>query len=161
MTRLRLADFAGTWRVERRISDFLGRIGGRFDGAAFVSPDGGGGMAYREDGELRLGGAPVARAGRDYLWSEERGRIHVRFADGRAFHDFAPEEAAEASHFCAPDEYRVVYGFRHWPRWSAAWRVKGPRKDYGMVTLYIPDDLATGGRRGAEGGNGSKQESGR
>ena len=138
MTGLRLADFAGTWRVERRISDFLARTGGRFDGTADFAANGSG-MIYREDGELRFGGARAARAGREHLWSEADGRIFVEFPDGRAFHDFAPGPAAEAAHFCAPDEYRVAYRFSDWPRWSAVWRARGPRKDYRMVTFYSRD----------------------
>jgi hypothetical protein len=61
----------------------------------------------------------------------------VLFEDGRFFHRFDAEDPLPgASHACAPDAYRVRYDFRAWPRWEAAWRVSGPRKDYAMVTRY-------------------------
>ena len=59
----------------------------------------------------------------------------MRFVDERAFHRFSPD-APQASHFCAPDTYRVAYDFTQWPLWQARWQVKGPRKDYEMIACY-------------------------
>jgi hypothetical protein len=41
-----------------------------------------------------------------------------------------------AAHECAPDQYRVGYDFRAWPRWMANWRVRGPRKHYRIVSTF-------------------------
>ncbi|WP_413869689.1 DUF6314 family protein [Albidovulum sp.] len=131
---VRLEDFAGRWRVERRIDDRLGGVTGRFEGGAWFRPVPQG-LAYREEGRLRLGAGPEVVAVRDYLWREEGGRIVVDHADGRPFHAFDPT-APEGSHWCDPDDYRVRYDFSRWPEWRAEWTVRGPRKDYRMESIY-------------------------
>lgn len=132
---MRLEDFAGRWRIERRIDDRLGGVTGRFEGVAEFRPVAGG-LAYREEGRLCLGPGPGVLAVREYLWREEAGRIVVDHADGRPFHAFDPAEP-EARHRCDPDDYRVRYDFAAWPEWRAEWTVRGPRKDYTMESVYI------------------------
>lgn len=131
---MRLADFAGLWRLEREIDDRLTGAPGRFTGRAEFRPVDGG-LAYREEGELTLGVAPGVLAVRTYLWREEGGLIRVDHGDGRPFHSFDPA-APEARHWCAPDDYRVRYDFSRWPDWQAEWEVRGPRKDYRMRSRY-------------------------
>ena len=132
----RLQDFAGDWRLTRRIADRAGGQCLRFAGTARFVPDGGG-LAYEERGVLRLPGQPPFEAHRRYLWREEGGLIVVEHGDGRAFHAFDPA-APEAEHLCPPDTYRVAYRFARWPLWSALWTVAGPRKDYRMLTRFTP-----------------------
>ena len=130
---MRLADFAGTWQIDRRIEDRRGPEG-RLEGAARLTPDAEG-LVYEETGLLRLGdGAPFA-ASRRYLWREGPEGIELRFADGRFFHRFRPD-APEAEHPCGADLYRVRYDFAAWPEWRSEWRVTGPRKEYRMTTCY-------------------------
>lgn len=131
---VRLADFAGGWRVSRAIEDSLGAQTGRFEGEAAFLPEGAV-WRYRETGRLRLGAAPPLTAERSYLWREAAGRIVVDHADGRPFHAFDPA-APEATHHCDPDLYRVRYDFGSWPVWTARWHVTGPRKSYVMRTTY-------------------------
>ena len=57
------------------------------------------------------------------------------FEDGRPFHD-VPTEGGAVSHWCAPDRYDGHYDFSRWPEFRVEWRVRGPRKDYQMVTDY-------------------------
>lgn len=130
---MRLGDFAGLWRIERRIADRLGPEGW-LEGAARLTADGEG-LAYEESGRLSLGGAAPFAATRRYLWRESGDGIELRFADGRFFHRFALARP-EAEHPCGPDLYRVRYDFAAWPFWRAEWRVTGPRKDYVMTTDY-------------------------
>lgn len=136
---MRLAAFAGDWIIERRIEDVRAGCAGRLDGAArfAAGPEG---LLYSEEGLLTLGGGPGVTASRRYLWREAGGgAIEVRFEDGRFFHRFYADEAAPgAVHDCPPDQYRVRYDFARWPRWTAEWRVRGPRKDYALVTRYRP-----------------------
>lgn len=136
---MRLADFEGTWIVERTIADARTGQRGRFEGIARFVPDGAG-LSYREEGRLALGDAAPLAASRSYLWRENTaGEIEVHFPDGRFFHRFEPDAPAPAdTHDCAPDRYRVRYDFAGWPRWTAVWRVTGPRKDYEMVTRFRP-----------------------
>lgn len=133
---LSLEDFAGDWRFLRRVTDAQGQIAARVAGQVRFGPDAEG-LICDESGEMSVPGAPPLRAERRTLWRLEPGRIVVRFADGRPFHSFDPAVTRpEASHGCAPDVYRVVYDFGHWPDWQAIWRVTGPRKNYVMTTDY-------------------------
>jgi hypothetical protein len=136
---MRLEAFEGLWEIDRDIHDLRAGRSGRFSGRAEFRP-GPEGLAYREEGRLALEGAAAMTAARDYLWRDGgAGTIEVLFADGRFFHRFLadePEPAAE--HDCPPDRYRVRYDFSRWPRWSAAWAVTGPRKDYRLVSRYSP-----------------------
>lgn len=131
---LRLADFTGRWRIERRIDDRLAGAEGRFVGKARFTPEGAG-LRYRETGELRLGSGPSFHAERTYLWRAEGGRIVVDFADGRPFHSFDPADPV-AQHLCIADDYAVRYDFSGWPEWQAEWTVRGPRKDHTVVSVY-------------------------
>lgn len=141
---IRLGDFEGAWTVGRTIRDLGGGPHGRFAGRARFAPAPGG-LLCEEAGILRLGGGPGLTAERRTLWREpEPGRIEVAFEDGRPFHGFAAAGRAEAMHDCPPDTYRVRYDFTGWPRWTAAWRVTGPRKDYLSVTRYLPCEGAGG-----------------
>ncbi len=92
-----------------------------------------------EEGRLDLGGASF-QATRVYLWRADGDGIAVLFEDGRAFHRFTPQGAADSAHWCDPDDYRVSYDFSRWsvnrPIWTAEWRVTGPRKDYVMLSTY-------------------------
>lgn len=129
-----LADFEGVWRVARRVVH-AGGGGARFAGRAEFMPDASG-FVHVETGELHLPGQAPIRAERRYLWRPgSDGTIEVCFSDGRAFHQFDPAAGIPgARHDCAPDTYEVRYDFRRWPVWSSRWRVRGPRKDYAIVT---------------------------
>ncbi|WP_116131878.1 DUF6314 family protein [Tropicimonas sp. IMCC34043] len=132
-----LADFAGQWHLARRIED---RREGRildFSGQAVFTPEAHG-LICRETGILGGPGIRPMTAARDWLWRADRGGIAVLFADGRPFHRFDPTvAAAEASHWCDPDAYRVTYDFTTWPDgWASLWRAQGPRKDYAMESRY-------------------------
>jgi hypothetical protein len=61
----------------------------------------------------------------------------VEHGDGRPFHDFDPADPV-ARHLCGADDYAVRYDFADWPCWRAEWTVRGPRKDYRMVSAYAP-----------------------
>lgn len=130
-----LKDFAGHWRLERRIRDGRSGRDGTFQGTASFAPQGST-LLYREAGELRLDGTAMA-AEQSHVWRQEGTRICVVFSDGRPFHCFDTGVSTPASrHDCAPDIYRVEYDFAAWPDWRSEWRVTGPRKDYVMVSEY-------------------------
>jgi hypothetical protein len=129
-----LADFSGSWRLSRAVSDTRQGLTGRFSGTAKFSDDGGG-LLYRETGTLRYGDAAPIAAERCYRWQTDGTRISVLFDDGRPFHDFAPG-TPHGTHWCDPDSYAVAYDFTRWPDWRATWIVTGPRKNYQMTSLY-------------------------
>jgi hypothetical protein len=136
---MRLDAFRGTWTLVRSIEDVRHARIGSFAGEARFTP-GAEGLDYLEEGMISLGGSGPFRATRRYVWCDDgASSIEVRFADGRFFHRFyADEDRPSAVHDCAADQYRVRYDFRRWPRWRAEWRVRGPAKDYGMVSEYRP-----------------------
>lgn len=134
---LQLGDFAGVWALSREISQSDGKTA-RFEGEALFTP-GADGLCYDEKGTLQIAGAAPMQAERRYLWRASGERIAVFFADGRPFHSFGLTDTnadTTAAHWCDPDDYRVRYDFTGWPVWRADWRVKGPRKDYRMTSLY-------------------------
>lgn len=131
------ADFAGQWRIGRVITDRLTGRTSRFDGQAGLTAAGDGALAYAETGQLQLAGAAPMTATRRYLWQFAGAQVDVRFADGRPFHSFAPGMTGPGTdHPCGEDLYRVAYDFSAWPRWSARWDVRGPRKDYALHSQY-------------------------
>lgn len=134
---MQLSAFEGDWTMTRRIEDVLTGRSGRLEGVARFRR-GAGGLDYAEKGMLTLGDGPAVTASRRYVWRDAgASAIEVRFEDGRFFHRFyADEPTPGAEHDCPPDRYRVRYHFSGWPRWTAEWRVRGPRKDYAMVTDY-------------------------
>lgn len=131
-----LAPFIGTWRLEREIENYREDSHARFEGAAMLTPEAGG-LVYVEEGQWVSDGLLGLSGERRYRWeSREDGQISVLFEDGRFFHAFALGAAAEAAHFCDPDQYDVAYSFDLPQCWTANWRVRGPRKDYVSQTTY-------------------------
>ena len=131
-----LGDFAGDWRLTRRIADRASGQCLRFSGTARFVPEGAA-LACTERGFLRLPGQRPFEAERRYRWRAEAGQIVVDHGDGRPFHALDPG-LPEALHLCPPDTYRVIYRFARWPLWSALWTVSGPRKDYTMLSRFTP-----------------------
>ena len=131
-----LADFAGTWRLERRIEDTLASQTWAFAGQARFEPLADG-LDYLETGTLSGPGGHSMQAERRYVWRSGTAGLDVYFAGGGFFHHIpAGEISPEAAHPCGADLYRVRYDFGDWPRWDAVWRVHGPRKDYMLHSSY-------------------------
>lgn len=125
-----LADFEGTWRIERDIIPAQGAPA-RFEGEGVWRWEGAD-LAYAESGMLRVAGATPMRAERRYRWAAD---MAVYFEDGRFFHN-VPTTGGRALHFCDPDTYVVDYYFARWPVFEVTWTVKGPRKSYRMTSLF-------------------------
>ncbi|MGJ8547219.1 MAG: DUF6314 family protein [Sulfitobacter sp.] len=125
-----LADFEGAWQFARAVCHADGlRV--RVRGTAAFTWDGAA-LRYEERGQMRMAGRPAMQVVQRYVWQAD---LAVHFADGRYFHH-VPVRGGPAAHFCAPDAYQVDYGFSRWPRWRTLWRVRGPAKDYTMLTGY-------------------------
>ncbi len=133
-----LQDFVGHWQLSRRIENAMGPDGS-LTGTAILQARSGG-LAYHEQGALRLGATAPLAASRRYLWQALPGAIAVQFEDGRAFHQFDPAALqSDARHDCQPDLYLLRYDFSQWPGWRCSVQVRGPRKSYQMVTHYQRD----------------------
>ena len=150
---LRAADFEGAWQLTRQIDDRLAGQVAEMDGKAGFKLDVPDALTYVETGQLRIAGGPPFEARRRYVWSFVDDRVFVTFDDGAPFHSFAPKgKGVGTDHPCGDDFYRVTYDFTAWPTWRATWDVRGPRKDYTSVSVYMRPDCANGLAQSA--GNG-------
>jgi len=133
-----LTDFVGVWNLERQIHDHLRDTTGTLTGTAVFKPgESPTTLNYVETGQLKVGTQAPLNAERRYVWQSDGHGISAYFDDGGFFHQFVPQGArAAATHFCAPDDYRVNYDFSHTDQWTAQWHVKGPRKRYMMLSRY-------------------------
>lgn len=127
-----LQDFIGDWLIERDIRPVDGPQA-HFTGRATWQPEVGGAL-YTETGQLHMPGQGTFEAERKYRWDND---LRVFFQDGRFFH-VVPSQGGDSAHWCDPDQYDASYDFENWPLWSCRWRVKGPRKDYEMISRYRP-----------------------
>lgn len=132
-------DFVGTWRISRVIEDALHKSAAQFDGQADITK-GAQAWHYAETGQLRMTPSQSFTAERQYIWKPAGAAIDVYFEDGRYFHQIALTQDCgadnHAAHWCDPDHYEVSYTFVRWPKWQATWRVRGPRKNYTMTSIY-------------------------
>ncbi len=134
----------GTWRLSRTIEDRRAGQRGRLDGQAVFAPQGEG-LVYRERGVLRLG-ACTGPAERVYRYGfpapacapgRAPARAEVAFQDGRPFHDLDLSHGRwSVVHRCRDDLYRGSFEIEDRDRWTALWRVSGPRKDQVLRGRY-------------------------
>lgn len=129
---LQHADFVGGWRISRQIDDTRAGSTARFEGRAEIS-EAADRWRYAESGILSLSDSLEMQAERVYFWQPVVGGFDLFFEDGRAFHPLR-FGAPKAAHWCDPDQYDVRYEFADWPLWRAIWCVRGPRKDYKMIS---------------------------
>lgn len=128
---------AGTWELSRTIGEW------KFRGSAVFSARGPDELRYEENGTLTKPGNADIPASRRYIYRYEAGRIVIYF-DGRPVRIFeildlkrAPDGTweARAEHACDPDHYASRYAFGIGTL-LIAHVVRGPRKDYEMVSNY-------------------------
>ena len=135
MSRLpdrRLSDFEGRFHLARKITP-AGDPPATFTGTALWRPRDDG-LEYLETGLLTIEGHAPMTSERRYFWGPD---LRVYFDDGRFFHQ-VPPAGGSASHWCDPDQYDATYHFDDWPRFRVIWQVKGPAKEYTMVSDYTP-----------------------
>jgi hypothetical protein len=128
---------AGTWELSRTVGDWT------FRGSAVFCAQGPNELRYEENGILSKQGIPDIAASRHYIYRYEADRI-VAYFDERPARIFeildlkrAPNGTweAQAEHACPPDHYASRYAFGP-ETMQVTHIVRGPRKDYEMVTNY-------------------------
>jgi hypothetical protein len=124
----------GDWRVERTVHD-AGLGDGRFAGSATFSLRDGG-IAWHEEGRLRLGRYD-GPGRRDLLLARDGDGWEVRFADGRPFHRLEHAGGTcSVEHRCGRDVYAGEYTFAGPDAFEVRWRVRGPAKDQRLAARY-------------------------
>jgi hypothetical protein len=127
-------ELLGTWWLHRRVADLrrgqCGRVTGTLELVLVGSA-----VHWLERGELAWDGAvhPVSRE--LHLERSESG-WDVRFADGRAFHRWAPGQIVE--HPCRADHYLgLIRVDRDCTRLRTLWDVSGPDKRQRIFTRAV------------------------
>jgi Family of unknown function (DUF6314) len=131
------AALAGTWQLSRTIGEWT------FRGTAVLSSHGENELRYEENGILSKHGNADIPAFRRYVYRYEAGRIVIYFDERpeRIFQvldlKWARSETweAQAEHVCPPDHYASRYSLSRDAMWITH-VIRGPRKDYEMVTNY-------------------------
>jgi prepilin-type processing-associated H-X9-DG protein len=132
-----LAEFlSGDWHLVRRLTSLEPRQGGAVEGRVSILPWNDG-LDYCETVDVQYVGYR-GRATREYRYRlSGRGSANVCFADGRFFHALDLRQGRwRAEHVCGRDIYRGSFRVLGPGRWVARWRVRGPRKDLCIMSLY-------------------------
>jgi hypothetical protein len=129
----------GSWSLKRTISNF-----GKIDGTATFTncTHDSGVLRYREEGVLFSDNGQTHVLFREYYYQLSGQQIVVFFDQPRAhlFHtlSFATSVpiTATASHVCKQDRYDAAYSFVLPLKWSLAYTVSGPEKNYAIKTAF-------------------------
>lgn len=129
-------ELLGAWRLERTIED---RYAGRtltLAGTTELTLLADGRVRWHDQGTLHLPDGDV-EATRTSLVERRDGGWFVLFEDGRDFHPWAPGTPVE--HPCGRDLYRGTVQVGSGAdgaaaAWHVVWEVRGPAKDYTMVS---------------------------
>ena len=128
---------AGTWELSRTVGEW------NFHGSAVFCAQGPDELRYEENGILSKQGTPDIAASKRYIYQYETDRIAIYFDElpARIFEILDLKRApngtweAEAEHACDPDHYTSRYAFGP-DTILITHVVRGPRKDYEMVSNY-------------------------
>lgn len=128
---------AGTWRLEREITDQRGDRLAQFKGCGDFVATGERQLLYLEQGALDLGYGPLeARRALSYAFATARWAT-VRFADGSLFHYLDLSEGESRVHVtCGEDAYVGSFAALGSGDLSVRWQADGPRKCYESKSLY-------------------------
>ncbi|HEY3684030.1 MAG TPA: DUF6314 family protein [Streptosporangiaceae bacterium] len=127
---------AGSWRIERRLSDDAAGTRGTFTGTAVFTPDGGA-LAYEERGVLDLGHWSGESYRRLRYAPSGPGVMAVAFADGSPFHDLDLRTGSWRTHHpCRADAYEGAFTVISADEWRQRWRVRGPAKDQIIESVF-------------------------
>ena len=135
-----LSRLCGRWSFERSIYGH-----GSMTGTATFTPIDNKYVAYREEGTLRLTNGAEVEAEQEYIYGQRQDGFDVFFKENspRLFQgiSLAPSSGAElhggADHLCGEDCYRSTYEFLANGQFVIRHVVRGPCKDYAMVTTYF------------------------
>lgn len=127
---------AGTWTLTRSAVDRRAGTRHEMRGHAVFAPEDDG-LLYRENVCWEAAGRTFDGY-RVYRFTfPEPAQAVVCFEDGQFFHTLDLTEGVDRiGHDCPPDRYIGSYRALDAARYQVSWRVKGPRKDLLLLTVY-------------------------
>ena len=131
----------GAWRLDRRIGEEATMTGkAQFGPCEFDR------LSYKESGRLVLKSGTSHEAYRSYIYSRLPDGFQVWFdePEPRLFHDVHLRRAGDAlcgkvTHLCGQDNYETHYRFSADASFCITHNVRGPKKDYVSITVFIRD----------------------
>ena len=118
----------GTWQFTRHIDDKILQCPTKAEGTLTITQN-----TWQESGTMNGMNFCVEYA----LEFQESGGMIVNFPDGRLFYTLTPiNENASIDHLCGDDFYKGEWIYHNTHSFDLIWTVKGPRKNYRMVTQY-------------------------
>lgn len=129
---------SGEWQLGREFS-----TGETFTGTARFDPASNNRLRLTESGNLKTKQDTLLEASRSWLWQlEPDGGLVVLYDETppRVYHSLVPERSysvwtARGAHLCGKDHYAGAYTISP-EKIVVAQRVRGPYKDYDMVSRY-------------------------
>lgn len=136
-----LSCLLGTWKIERTITHRFPLVESyeAIGSAKFILEEAHI-LCYQEEMELRnLRTHDIFQSTQQYVYRYEPASdaLTKYFSDGRFFYALEISgNMASGSHLCKEDHYDAEYIFESQKNFSLTYLINGPRKDYGMKTLY-------------------------
>jgi hypothetical protein len=133
-----LDELIGEWSFEREVPGQA-----RMSGTASFTRMDETTVVYREAGELQLEYGQRLQSRQSYLYEKTDDGFVVRFRDtGEIFHrvrlaaDGSGAVSGSAEHLCKDDRYESQYWIDGDGSFEIRHRVRGPKKDYSIRTVY-------------------------
>lgn len=132
-TRQIFESLLGSWTFERVI-----RPGGSIKGTVEFLLKDPNTYSYKEEGTFLNERSEEFETSREYLYCYRNNTIEVLFSDGKSFLtlEFISPQYAIGTHTCSEDNYEAFYSFLSPISFTVEYSVKGPRKEYEMLTFF-------------------------
>ena len=128
--------FQGDWRFERQVTGLFSENAFLKGRAVFMDLPKSIQRSYEEQGAYEQQGQEVSFQN-SYLYDVPSPQCcRVLFPDGRLFYELS-QNVQGLQHLCGEDHYEGNFEAVSQDLWTLSWYVKGPRKDYEIVTSYI------------------------
>jgi len=126
----------GQWALERTLMDFKVKENGQCKGKALFMEKGDI-LAYHEECHLQFGQYSGLAQQSYHFCFLTPSLAQVFFPDGRLFHELNLETGVcEVTHHCGQDVYQGTFTVLNSNQLHVTWRIKGPRKDQEIKSLY-------------------------
>lgn len=148
--------FCGDWTLDRKVVQGDGRVSAVAAGRASFSVTGPDELLYHEEGHVTLQPGGRFSFFRSYRYRFAGEQLDVFFADGpdagALYQSYVFNERCDrlellALHHCGADVYAGAYEFSGADRFCLRTSVRGPKKDFSVVTFFGKADAADAANR--------------